>query len=211
MANQWSHYAKAKALAGDLDYPADDIRLALMAAAYTPAAPLTSQWWADVVASELANGSGYTTNGVALANKSAAVTEANSWGTSRAATTAYTTGQIVRPASGNGHLYRAQSSGTTGSSTPTYPTTVGDQVADGTVTWEEWGAAILLLTSDPATWTGLSLTGVRYAWAYDRTPGSDATRPLLFLVDLGAAQTITNTAYSIGPDSTLGWVHDTVS
>lgn len=208
MPNFWAHKAKAKALAGTLNYSADDIRVALMASGYTPAAPLTSEFWGDVVASEL-SATGYVANGVALTTKTLTVTEANSWAVARANTTAYAIGNIVRPATGNGHLYRAQTAGTSGGSVPTFPTTAGDQVTDGAVTWEEWGAAILVVSSDAAVVNGLTATGVRYAWLYDRTPASDATRPLLGLLDFGSGQTWTSTNLTITPDTALGWLYDT--
>lgn len=39
----------------------------------------------------------------------------------------------------NGHTYRASNSGTTGPSPPSWPTTRGQTVIDGGVTWQNWG------------------------------------------------------------------------
>lgn len=55
--------------------------------------------------------------------------------TTRANTTAYALGAYVVPASANGFFYKATAAGTSGGSIPTYPTTIGDTVVDGTVTW----------------------------------------------------------------------------
>lgn len=53
----------------------------------------------------------------------------------RAATTAYGLGQQVVPATLNGFVYQCTVAGTSGSSAPAWPTTIGQTVADGTVTW----------------------------------------------------------------------------
>lgn len=64
------------------------------------------------------------------------------WGTAMA----YNAGTIVRPMEFNDHYYRCTTGGNSGSSEPTWPTTAGATVADGTVVWEEaglFGAEIL--------------------------------------------------------------------
>lgn len=53
----------------------------------------------------------------------------------RANTTAYALGAYVTPATPNGFYYKATAAGTSGGTIPTYPTTVGGTVTDGTVTW----------------------------------------------------------------------------
>jgi len=52
-----------------------------------------------------------------------------------AASTDYSVGDYVRPTSANGYNYECISAGTSGSSEPTWPTTIGDTVTDGGVTW----------------------------------------------------------------------------
>lgn len=51
--------------------------------------------------------------------------------------TAYTVGEIVRPNPPNGRSYRCTVAGTTGGSAPTFTTTEGGTVVDGSVTWTE--------------------------------------------------------------------------
>lgn len=53
----------------------------------------------------------------------------------RANSTAYTVGDIVVPATPNGYYYVASAAGTSGGTIPTFPTTEGDTVVDGDVTW----------------------------------------------------------------------------
>ena len=57
------------------------------------------------------------------------------------ASTACLVGDVIRPsAGGNGWLYRCTVAGTSGSSAPSFPTTVGATVTDGGVTWQNVGA-----------------------------------------------------------------------
>lgn len=51
------------------------------------------------------------------------------------ATTAYSLGAFRRPTTANGFRYEVTSNGTSGGVEPTWPTTVGFTVVDGTVTW----------------------------------------------------------------------------
>ena len=52
-------------------------------------------------------------------------------------TTAYDGGDVVRPASQNGHCYVCIGSGTSNSSSPSWPTARDATVVDGTVLWKE--------------------------------------------------------------------------
>lgn len=52
------------------------------------------------------------------------------------ASTAYTVDDIVVPTTHNGYRYKCTSAGTSGSTEPTWPTTIGNTVVDNGVTWE---------------------------------------------------------------------------
>lgn len=176
----------ARLFAAGINFPSDTINGALVTSTYVPNAD-TDQFWSTPVTNET-TGAGYTANGVTLGSKTSTYTAANSWGTSWAATTAYgsdTTANYVRPTAGNGFVYRATGSGTSAGAEPTWPTTIGVTVADGSVTWTCIGRGIHVIdTADPA-WTTLT-AAFRYLVIYDRTPATDATRPLICYVDLGA-------------------------
>jgi len=156
----------------------------------------------DVVADEI-TGTGYTANGVTLASVTLAVVVANSWATSRANSTAYVKGQTVRPATGNGCLYQCITAGTSGGSIPTYSTTIGETVTDGTVTWlcAATYAAVLDSTTDP-TWNPSTISGARYFVVYDRTPATNATRPLIAGIDFGQDSGSSNSELKIQFDAT---------
>jgi len=198
----WYRLALAGAFGGvsagsapNSDYLSDDYRFALVTSAYTPNAD-TDDFWNDVVANE-ASGTGYTANGQTLTSKTLTYTAANSWGAQWAATTAFggANNIYVRPTTGNGFLYRATGSGTSGASEPTWPTTIGATVTDGTITWTCVGRAALVFDSANPAWTALTVA-FRYGVIYNRTPASDATRPLLGYVDFGA-QSLTATDFNV--------------
>lgn len=59
------------------------------------------------------------------------------------ASTTYTQGQTRRPTTGQGDLrFTVTTAGTSGASEPTWPTTIGGTVSDGTVTWTAQSLAI---------------------------------------------------------------------
>ena len=71
------------------------------------------------------------------------------------ASTAITAGEVVVPTTMNGHLYICTTAGTTGTTQPTWPTTSGGTVTDGTVVWTEMTPDLEANTSVPeATYTG---------------------------------------------------------
>ncbi len=168
-----------KMLNKEIDYDTDDIRCLLCTSSYTP--NLDTHAYKSDITNEV-SGTGYTAGGVALTSKTAAVTAANSWATAHAVSTAYVVGQVVRPATGNGHLYRCIVAGTSGATAPTWPTVHGQTVTDGTVTWAEVGRAIIIFDAADPAWANSTITA-RYAVFYDNSPATDATKPLISLLD----------------------------
>jgi hypothetical protein len=164
--------------------------------------------YANDATSELATGGGYTSGGIPAGVVTRTTTAANSWATQRAATQAYTVGDVVRPAAANGFLYRATTSGTTAAGLPTYPTTLGQTVVDGGVTWECYGIAITVFTAaNPATWPTFTATGIRYMVLADRSTGVASTSPLVAVTDFGTDQAGTGQSWTVSPHPTLGLFH----
>jgi hypothetical protein len=80
--------------------------------------------------------------------------------------TAYVAGQQVVPRTLNGWVYQCVTAGTTNSSQPTWPTTLGANVTDGSVVWRcettDAGVTNLRLSLVPADTTALT------DWGYGR-------------------------------------------
>jgi hypothetical protein len=185
--------ALAKALNKEIDFDTDSIKAMLTTSTYTP--NLATHAYKSDVTNEV-TGTGYTATGNVLTAVTLTYVAANSWGVSRANTTAYAAGDVVRPATGNGFLYQAITGGTSGGSIPTYPTTIGGTVADGTVTWMCVATgAVVLDAADPA-WPTSTITARRLV-IYDSTPATDATRPLIALVDFGADVSSTAATFTV--------------
>jgi hypothetical protein len=189
---KWYRQAPAKAFNKQVDWDSDALVWTLHTSTYSPNQD-THAFVSDLT-NELASGSGYTAGtasggGLAIASPTVTYTAANSWGTSRANTTAYAVDDVVRPATGNGFLYRCVVAGTSGGSIPTYSTTLGGNTTDGTVTWETVGTGIIVFGCTDPTWSAFSAGPARYAVLSDRTSGSNATNPLLGFVDFGTDKT----------------------
>lgn len=144
----------------------------------------TNDWVSDIVADEFVDAS-YSRG--ALANVTVTKTNANSWGTTWGASTAYVVGDIVRPVAGNGWLFKCVVAGTSAASEPTWDTTPGQDTADNTVVWSNIGVAVIVIDADNFTFTGLDGGTPDYAHFYQNEPGTDATRPLLYSMELGTA------------------------
>lgn len=168
-------------LAGEIVYASDTIKAMVCSSSYTPD-PLTHRYKSSVT--NEVTGTGYTAGGATLASKTATFTVANSWGTSRASSTAYALGDVVRPATGNLYLYQCVTAGTSAGSIPTYPTVVGQTVTDGSVVWVCKGRAVLALDAADPSWASSSFTG-RTVVIYKST-GTDATSPLIAFDTAGA-------------------------
>lgn len=179
-----------------INFASDTIKAALTTATYTPD-PLTHQFFSSVT--NEVTGTGYTAGGVTIGSKTTTLTAANSWGTSRAATTAYVVGDVVRPATGNGWLYQCVAAGTTGAGLPTYPTVVGQTVVDGTVTWVNVGRAIFVLDFADPQWASATITG-RTIVLYKST-GTAATSPLIGYDTLAADVASTNGTWTYQVDA----------
>jgi hypothetical protein len=92
--------------------------------------------------------------------------------------TAISLNTVVFPSPLNGYVYKCTTAGTTGSTQPTWPTTAGNTVTDGTVVWtcqayttgtalptandNSTGASFTLQQSDFPTITGIPSTNVTY-------------------------------------------------
>lgn len=195
-------YGKAHAnllggeVAGDtfaIDYLSDTIKAALLTNAHTPNFD-THETFDDVDGDEV-SGTGYTAGGATLGSKTITYTAADSWGTARANTTAYSLGDIVRPATGNGHLYRAIVAGTSAGAPPTFPTVSGQTVTDGTVTWAEIGRGVTQIDAADPQWTTSTISNIKYLVIYKST-GTPNTSPLIALLDLDGPHTVTNGTFT---------------
>ncbi len=144
-----------------------------------------------------------------------------------AASTAYSVGDIVVPTTANGYYYECTVAGTSDTAEPTWPTTIGNTVADGGATWQckaarpseyevsgtgytAGGAALANKTvtqdntdnegvfdADDVTWSTSTITA-RGAVLY-KDGGSAATRYLICYIDFGADKS------SEAADFTLQW------
>lgn len=197
---QWFHNALAQALAGNIK-TTDTLKMAVLSA--TPSLE-TAVHWSDVSGTDVSP----TAGGNTLTGVTATETAANSWGTSWSASTAFVVGQVVRPTSGNGNLYRCVVAGTSSGTPPTFPTVFGQDVSDGGVTWVNCGTSITVLTAGAQTFTAATGTiSPTCAAIYDAQSGTAATEPLVALAVF--ASTPTATSITVSPDPALGYAAQT--
>lgn len=184
------------------DYLSDTLKVSLRTSSYTLNLD-THETYSDLT--NEVSGTGYSAGGATVGTKTITTTAANSWGVTWAATTAYTAGDVIRPTTGNGKLYVAITSGTSGGSEPTWTTTLYDeQPADGTVTWSCIASSITVVdAADPSWGSGATISSIRYAVLYNDTP---TDKPLLWVQDFGSDQSVNNGTFTITLPST-GFFH----
>ncbi len=182
--------ARLKIQQGTIDLDTDTFKIMLTTSSY--AANQATHDFRDDVTNEVV-GTGYTAGGATLASVSIATTQANSWGSQWAASTAYVVGQIRRPTTGNGFLYRVVVAGTSHSAEPTWTTTPGDSNAEGggAVKWQNIGPSVTVATCTSPTWATSTITA-RYGVIYKSRGGASSADELLCQLDF--LSNITSTA-----------------
>lgn len=88
------------------------------------------------------------------------------------------------PTTPNGHVYKVVTAGTSGGSEPTWPTTTGATVTDGTVTWQETGVSALLRSMMQifgAPGSAAPTSGFHYRGELTINNGPDAGEPWAWL------------------------------
>lgn len=183
----------------EADLNSDTLTATLHTSTYAP--NLDTHAYVSDLTNELATASGYTAGGVTVAG-TIAYTAANSWTATRANSTAYAVGAVVRPATGNGFVYRCAVAGTSGGTIPTYVTVPGTTLADGTVTWTCVGHGAFSFDIADPSWTTFSAGPFRYLVISDRTPATAATQPLIALGDWGTDQTGGGGSFTVQVDAT---------
>lgn len=194
-----------QAMAGNIVWASHTLKLGLLTSS---ASPSLGTWvhWSDVT--NETTGTGYSAGGVTVSTPTHVITAANSWGTAAATSTAYTAGQIVRPSSGNGFLYRCVTAGTSGGSAPSWPTTVGLDVTDGSAVWVNAGESITVYSTASASWSTATISA-QYGVLYDANSGTASTEPLIALINFGTTISSTANTFTVPPDATLGWFSTT--
>lgn len=185
--------APTKMLNKQIDWDSDALVWTLHTSTYTPNQD-THAFVSDLT-NELGAGGGYTAGttsggGLAIASPTMTYTAANSWSVVRANSTAYAYGDVFRPASTNGFIYMVNTAGTSAAAPPTFPTVVGQTVADGTAVIECIGSGITVFGCTDPQWGPTFTAGpARYAVLSDRTSASNATNPLIGYVDFVSDKT----------------------
>jgi hypothetical protein len=189
--------APAKFLNKEIDWDSDALVWTQHTSTYAP--NQDTHEYVSSLTNELSTAGGYTAGGLAIASPTRTYTAANSWGTARANSTAYAVGDVVRPATGNGFLYMAVTSGTSHSAIPTWGTDLGGLTTEGggTVTWENIGSGITVFGCSDPSWPTATFGPARYAVLSDRTPGTAATQPLIGYVDYVTDRTGGGLAFTV--------------
>lgn len=200
----------AKLLNKEIDFNSDTMVWTLHTSTYTP--NFDTHAYVSDLTNELGAGGGYTAGtvsggGLAAVAPTMTYTAANSWGVARANSTAYAVGDVYRPASANGFLYRCVVAGTSAAAPPTFGLVLGGSTADGTATFELVGSGIVVVNVTDPVWTTFTAGPCRYAVLSDRTSGANATNPLVCLVDFVTDKTGGGGNFTIDVNGTLGLFH----
>jgi hypothetical protein len=166
----------------------DDIWMALMVTAYTPAID-TDEFFNVIDGDEHGETGTYAAGGKIMTIVDAAVVQDTAV-SPRADTTAYVVGDLVRPSSANGYIYRCIVAGTSGTGEPSWTTSPGldTEADDATLIWENVGTSYVKLDADNMQWAASTLDadyGVIYAKG--GTPGTDDF--LIALIDFDGTET----------------------
>jgi hypothetical protein len=194
MAATFSFYAngRKKLWNGGIDLDTDTLKVALTTSSYT--ANLDTNTFFSDLTNEI-TGTGYTAGGVTVTTPTITVTAANSWSPTWAASTPYAVGDVVKPLTPNGHLYRCVTAGTSGGSAPSWPTGHGLNVTDNTAVWVEIGTNIVVFDCDDPAWASSTLTAA-YGVLYKST-GTAGTSPLIGILSFGGNISSTAAAFTI--------------
>jgi hypothetical protein len=168
------------------------------------ASPNLATWdYESDLTNEVGAGGEYATGGKAMTSVTVTLVDdaaAPAW----VAATAYKVGQLVRPTSANGHVYRCIVAGASHAATePTWPTDPGEDIVDNAATWEEAGAAYIKIDADDVVWADSTITAA-YGVVVDKTPASAASNPLMVLIDFGGSKSSTDGDFQVTCDATYG-------
>ena len=190
VAAQWYPQGMGAFMRGEIDWVADDVKIALMDSVFT--FDDAHDFWDDISASDYSSASGYTADGDSLASNAVVETDSSAL-TARANTTAYVVGDIVRTAADSTRVFLCVVAGTSAGSEPGGMATLGSlrEIVDSGVTWVNVGRGVTILDADANAWTGLDQTGTDAAVIYmDSTV--DSTSPLLGYISFGQVETPTD-------------------
>jgi hypothetical protein len=107
------------------------------------------------------------------------------------ASVAYAINSIIAPTAPNTYYYKAIQGGTSGSTEPTFPTTVGATVTDGTVTWQNAGT--LLSAAPPPPGCGHLAVYSGSLWMFDT-----------YVTDTGPSTNTGTGTVPIAPNTNIG-------
>lgn len=115
--------------------------------------------------------------------------------------TAISSGDTVIPATPNGRIYKCTTAGTTGSGEPTWPTTAGGTVSDGTAVWTEQTTAMEAGTFSEVTGGSYARVGVASSLAnFAGTQSAGSTT-----ASSGTGGTTSNNGTITFPAPTANW------